>query len=259
MLKLARTLSRGLLPVAALITVSSSPAFAVDYILSIGHDASTDSGGQVTVQTGDRFLIDFSASRSYACDAIPTASTTDFDWSATVTGQGVTAESITARLAGAIVPQTGGESGGNADNRLTLTPTTTDRFALTVANTAVGGETIRVRCYATTLFGGYNTNVNDFNFLELTNIGNQTISGTITAINFDGTTVINAQAFSVPAQRRVDVDLHTPAGADKFGLVRVTTDGPFGTLLGNVSQYSGTVTSFSLQTSDALVPFDQKP
>ena len=245
---------------AALLFTMNSSANAADFILSIGHDASETSSGLVTVEAGDRFFIDLSASRSYACEGIPTDAATTFDWDATVTGTtGGTPESVTARLAGAIVPQVGGETGGNADNRITLTPTTTDRFILTVAAAKGGGELVRVRCFATTLFGGYNTNVNDFNFLELTNTGNATINGTITAINFDGTTVINAQAFSVPSQRRVDVDLHTPAGADKFGLVRVTTDGPLGTLQAVVSQYAGTVSNFVLTGSAPLVPFDQRP
>ena len=170
-----------------------------------------------------------------------------------------TPETITARKAGTIVPQIGGETGGNDDNRLTFTPTSTDRFVLTVANAKVGGEQVRVRCLATTLFGGYNTNVNDFNFLELTNIGNQTLNGTITATNFDGTVVINAQSFSVAAQRRADVDLHTPVGVDKFGVVRVTHDGPLGTLKGNVSQYKGIVSDFTLTDAAPLEPFDQRP
>ncbi len=250
---------RRIFGVTALLAAVTTPAYADDFILSIGHDAASGTGSTVLVETGDRFLIDLSASRSYSCEAIPTDSLTAFDWSDQVTGTSGTPETITARQAGAIVPQIGGETGGNADNRLTFTPTTTDRFILTVANAKVGGELVRVRCLATTLFGGYNTNVNDFNFLELTNIGNQTLNGTITATNFDGTVVINAQPFSVLPQRRVDVDLHTPVGVDKFGVVRVTHDGPLGTLKGNVSQYKGTVADFTLTDAAPLLPFDQRP
>ncbi len=239
--------------VAVVGLLSATPAHAVTNILTIGNSAT------YTVQTGDKFLIDLGASRSYACEAVPLDPLTEFDFDQAVVGQATSGESIQAKFAGSIVPQIGGETGGNADNRVTVTPTTTDRFALTVATAKSGGELVEVRCYATTLFGGYNTNVNDFNFLELTNTGNQTLSGTITAINFDGTTVIDGLAFSVPAQRRVDVDLHSPAGPNKFGLVRVTTDGPLGTLQANVSQYSGTVSNFSLQGSAPLVAFEQKP
>ncbi len=249
-----------LVALIAVTAATATPALSDDFILSVGNNATSSEGDVVVVETGDRFFVDLSASRSYDCQAVPTDPLTEFDWDSAVVGTtGGTPENITAREAGAIVPQIGGESGGNADNRLTLTPTTTDRFILTVEDAKTGGEVVRVRCFATTLFGGYNTNVNDFNFLELTNIGNATLNGTITATNFDGTVVINAQAFSVAAQRRVDIDLHTPAGTDKFGVVRVTHDGPLGTLQGNVSQYSGTVSSFGLTGSAPLVPFDQRP
>lgn len=252
----------GILSLGSILAMSS-PAFAIERLLSIGHSGHENGDDTVFVNTAtnDTFLIDFAANRSYACDAVATASDSDFDWSLTVTGTSSgSPETVTARAAGAIVPITAGEGGtGNQDNRITLTPTTTDRFRLTVASTKVGGEYVRIRCFATTLFGQFNTNVNDFNFLELTNIGNAQISGTITAITSDGTTVINAVPFTVEAQRRTDIDLHTAVGVDKYGIVRVTHNGPLGTLIRTVSQYQGTVSNFSLTATLPMVLFDQRP
>lgn len=96
-------------------------------------------------------------------------------------------------------------------------------------------------CVETSLYGGYNTNANPYNFLEISNTTDSTISGKIYAVNFDGSVVINNQAFSVGAGLRFDVDLHTPAGANKYGTLRVTHDGPFGALQAGVSQYTSTL------------------
>lgn len=242
--------------VMATIQFLPQPAFAADTLLSVGHDTAA----AVNVNTGDHFLIDLEAGKSYSCEAIPANPATAFDFDTTVAGTtGGTPPSITARESGTLSPQVTGESGDSADNRLSFLVTTADRYQLTVATAAGGGEDVRPRCLETTLYGGYNTNVNDFNFLELSNITNASITGTITATNFDGTVVINGQAFTVPAGRRVDVDIHSAAGADKFGIIKVIHDGPFGSLQGNVSQYSGSVSNFSLSASIPLRPVEQIP
>ena len=235
------------------------PSFGADSLLSVGNNTAT-SGTSLTVNTGDNFLVDLEAGKSYSCEAIPLSTTSLFDFDTTVTGTtGGTPPSIISRETGALSPAVTGESGDSADNRLSFLVATSDRYQLNVAAAAGGGEVVRVRCLDTTLYGGYNTNVNDFNFLELSNISNSTITGTTTATNFDGSVVINAQPFSVAAGRRVDVDIHTLAGADKFGILKVTHDGPSGAIQGNVSQYAGTVSNFSLSVSTPLRPVEQNP
>jgi len=231
-----------------------SSANAVDRFISVGQ------GNTFLLAAGDNFIIDLQANHSYACDGIPESATSEFDWRAQmIPGAGSPAEIIIARKAGDITPQITGDTGGTDDNRITFTPATSNRFTITVDDAEGGGESVRIRCFDTTLYGGFNTNVNDFNFLELTNVTNATITGKITAITADGTTVINAAGFSISAQRRADVDLHTPAGADKYGLVIVTHDGPVGALKGGVSQYSGTVSSFELTGYVPLTPTEQAP
>ena len=231
-----------------------SPANAIDRLLSVGQ------GNTVLLAAGDVFLIDLQANHSYACDGIPESATSEFDWRAQmIPGAGSPAEILVGKKAGDITPQITGESGGADDNRITFTPTTSNRFSITVDDAEGGGESVRVRCFDTTLHSGFNTNVNDFNFLELTNVTNATVTGKVTAITADGTTVINGAGFSISAQRRADIDLHTPAGADKYGLVIVTHDGPVGALKGGVSQYSGTVSSFELTGFVPLTPTEQAP
>ena len=115
----------------------------------------------------------------------------------------------------------------------------------------------RVDCQETTLYGGYNTNVNDFNFLEVLNITNTTITAAITATNSDGTVVINQQQFVVAPNTRADIDLHTPAGPNKFGLVKLIHNGPYGALQASVSQYDGTISNFVLTSSLPLKPRDK--
>ncbi len=108
------------------------------------------------------------------------------------------------------------------------------------------------RCTETTLYGGFNTSVTDFNFLEINNTlnaessGTQSVTGTITAINVvpsTDTTVIDEQEFSVSAGSRTDVDIHAAAGTGAFGPVRVCHDGPPGAIKAVMSQYNITTTT----------------
>lgn len=121
-----------------------------------------------------------------------------------------------------------------------------------ISGTASAPTQARFDCVETTLYGGFNTNVNDFNFLEILNISNSVITGTITAVNSDGTVVINKQPFTVQPNRRSDVDIHTPAGALKYGLISVTHSGPLGAIQAYVSQYDGTASNFALTASIPL-------
>lgn len=249
-------LSSGLLSLGLL---TAAPAYATDYLLTVGKNGFTTNNDSILVQANDRFFIDFTAGRSYSCEGVPQDAASDFDWNQTVQGTAVSnPETILARLAGTLEPAITGEASTSSDNRLTFTPTTTDRFRLTVQSAKSGGELVKVQCTETTLFGDFNTNVNDFNYLELTNLSNASISGTITAITSDGTVAVNAATFTIAPDRRFDVDLHSAVGADKYGLVRVTQNGPAGALKAIVSQYQGTPTNFTLTATIPLVPVGQR-
>lgn len=234
---------------AVLLTVT--PAVAVDRVVTVGAQQ------ELTLNVADAILIDMEADRSYSCEAVPLGEATNFDFSNQVVGQGTSGLTFTGRHGGEISPIVGGESGDLADNRVIVTPTQSDRYRIEVASAATGGETVLIRCFATTLFGGFNTNVNDFNFLELTNTSNAEIVALVTAIEFDGTVALDNTSFTVPAGQRVDVSLHDFAGMNRFGVVRVTHNGPLGSLVAAVSQYFGTVSDFRLGGSQYLVPFSQ--
>ena len=241
--------------------VAAGPALAVnpDILITLG----TPYDG-ASVNQNDKFLVDFAANRSYVCEGVPSASDTEFDFNTTVeqldgSGNPVGA-GITARAIGTIPPPITGEVGGSADNRVALTPTVTARYRLTVATARAGGEPVQIRCYATTVFGEFNTTVSNFNFLQLSNKGNADCTATIALVDNNGAAItLTSPTVTVPAQQRRDVDLHTPAGTNKFGTVRITHDCPFKTLDGTVSQYVGTVSSFSLAAAIPLTSFEQKP
>lgn len=252
---------RLMLPLAAVaVLLGAGEARAQTTTLLTVNQYVAQNGGVLTVNANDLFLIDLEANHSYSCEAVPSDVASDFDFSLSVVGTtGTSPETVTGRATGDMRPMITGEADDSGDNRLSLLPTTANRFQLTVEGAKLGGEIVRVRCVDTTLYGGYNTNVNDFNFLEISNVSTDAVTGSITATNFDGTVVISAQAFTVQPGRRVDVDIHSAAGADKFGVVTVTHNGPPGALQANVSQYAGAVTDFELRSSNPLQPLANLP
>ena len=136
------------------------------------------------------------------------------------------------------------------DNRIVVQPIVSGNHSFQLANAKSGGEEARLECLETTLYSAFNTNVNDFNFLEVTNITNSSINITWTAIVFDGSTASGTA--TVASNRRVDVDLHTPIGNNRFGHVIIKHDGPLGAIRGAVSQYFGSVSDFRLSVSVPL-------
>jgi hypothetical protein len=141
---------------------------------------------------------------------------------------------------------------------VTLTPSADGYYEFIVRSLAddsvyysdgVGGPDFVISCNETSLYGGFNTNINNFNFLELTNTSNTDIIAKIKAVTSDGTLALNNFTVTVPAGLRFDIDLHTPVGQGKYGNIVVTHDGAVGALTGYVSQYLGTGESFALSTS----------
>ena len=106
-----------------------------------------------------------------------------------------------------------------------------------------------ISCTETTLFGGFNTSVTDFNFLELTNTldgpaETETIKARIFARDsVSQQTIIHNSVVQIPPGDRRDVDIHSVAGAGAFGPLFVTHDGPPGSLKATVSQYNITSTN----------------
>lgn len=116
-------------------------------------------------------------------------------------------------------------------------------FTMKVSNGAGTGTLTdgNVRCVETTLYGGFNTVVTDFNFIEITNTLTSTISDTgdvnVTVKGF-GTagTELFSSTFTLAAGKRLDVDVHSSAAND-FGPVVITHNGPPGALRAVNAQY----------------------
>lgn len=98
-------------------------------------------------------------------------------------------------------------------------------------------------CTETTLYGGFNTSVTDFNFIEISNILSPTnyssgiVSGKIQAVDSISNQRILDREFSVSPGDRIDIDVHSVAGAGRFGQVIIYHDGPPGSLKAITSQY----------------------
>lgn len=117
-----------------------------------------------------------------------------------------------------------------------------------------------VRCTETTLYGGFNTVVTDFNFIEISNtLGdtdqNEDVRLRITATGTSGATVLD-RIITIEAGKRIDVDVHSAAPQD-FGPVVITHNGPPGSLRATNAQYR-IVTESPLDFEPVLsVPFRQ--
>lgn len=195
--------------------------------------------------------IDGEPGRSYCCEIHETFNSNifsstfaKFESVSSLVGFGATPVPSVAR--GKTSPRVvtfGGHPAADSARRCFIPTGNADYFQFMASFGPVGATNnnanITVRCEETTLFGGFNTSITDFNFLEIRNTSNSTINGSVTVTDaISDTTIINGQTFSVAAGDRVDINLHEPAGPGKFGPVVVTHDGPYGSLQAQVSQYN---------------------
>lgn len=238
------TLALGCIALVGAVNSASATGF-----IASGSRSGSDGGTTVTT-SGQSIQLALEANRSYACSLLPQSAGAQLIINQSILAPG-SSQSMT--YVGSSTPaMTGADASGRT--RVSYIPTATGNHVLSVENNSGSSQVARLECIETTLYGGYNTNASPFNFLELINITNTAIVGQITAVNFDGTTVINQQSFSVSPNNRTDVDLHTPAGANKFGALRVTFIGPYGGLQGFVSQYRSSGGALELKASIPLTP-----
>jgi hypothetical protein len=119
---------------------------------------------------------------------------------------------------------------------------TTILFLLTSFNNTNFGNTY-AHCTETTLYGGFNTSVTDFNFVEIsnllttTNLSNGVIIGKIVATDSITNQVLLDREFTINPEDRIDIDIHSVTGAGKFGPIIIYHDGPPGSLRAVTSQY----------------------
>lgn len=113
-------------------------------------------------------------------------------------------------------------------------------LAFTGQNLGIG---VLIQLNETTLIGGYNTSVSDYNFLELTNIlvanthDNGVITGKFIVRNSTTDQIVTTKTFTVNPQDRIDINIHEIVGPKSFGSITLLHNGPAGGLKGNVAQY----------------------
>ncbi len=243
MLRVQRILVPCLLALAAMTVVSS--AYATDYYLNNDIPFTASS-----VSTSDSFQFSVFPGRSYCLEiqtitgGIVTASQAlqvdDADLDLTTSDRG----EATPRINPIFIPQLTRASrkcflaAGNVNSISSFRMFSTLSFS-----TGTSASTTIVQLLDSTLSGGFNTSVTNFNFLELTNnlnsvsSDNGVITGKITAKNVITDAVVLNSNFTVGAGDRIDISLHDAVGAGVFGIVTVVHNGPAGSLRGVVSQY----------------------
>ncbi len=210
-----------------------------------------------TLTNNDNLLLRANSGSSYCCDlaaevgsaASPyfnstSVSVTDFAGTTTVTGR-FSAES--PELA-------------NGQGRVCFILNRSFDQPQATLNVGVAGgpaTNAQAECRETTLFGGFNTSVTDFNFLEISNTLDSTsalaaareVTCSVTAINTvpnPDTVAINQQTVTIAAGSRSDVDIHSAAGTGAFGPVVLACNGAPGAIKAVMSQYNVTSTSPTL-------------
>ena len=111
--------------------------------------------------------IALDANRSYECSADSSFSTSEPSLTLFAPGGGLadpTANQIVAR--GNTAPIIG-ISNLALGTRLSFTPATSGLHRLSIINDLFVPNPVKIRCMETTLYGGFNTNANPYNFLEL--------------------------------------------------------------------------------------------
>lgn len=109
------------------------------------------------------------------------------------------------------------------------------QMLVSVSGEGGSASDVRVLCEETSLFGGYNLSVTNFNFLELTNTTSESISGEIRGTN-SVTNEAFTRDFTVAALARTDIAIHELVSGG-FGPVVITHDGAPGSLRAITSQY----------------------
>ncbi len=241
-----------------LIAASASPLLA-QIVPGLGEVVNE---GRINVPAGSSFAeqVFFEANRSYECTLLSESDADTLTIEIRANDLSVLDGNANAlEYIGDVTPvvSSGVTGAANKDNRVTITPAATGSYQiLSTNNSFTTALRARRRCIETTVYGGYNTNANPYNFLELTNITGFPITGRVRGFNYDGTPTLNT-TFTIAANTRFDIDVHTAAGANKYGALIVTHNAPYGGLKGFVSQYSGPVTALELRATVPLKPRDQ--
>ena len=234
------------------IVACTTTANAEVYRLRAGQEITVDS-----VTTSDTaFLVGFNE-RSYCCQITSPIRNISFDTVSTSDG---VLNNLVDR--GRINPWNHGTTNSR---RCFYVTNVANNVKATVINlgidVAVSSDNVSMGCTDTTLYGGFNTSVTDFNFIEITNTLTSGITTgdtgdvvvTVKAFGTAGTELLST-SFTLAAGRRRDVNVHESAPRD-FGPVIITHNGPPGAIRAVNAQYR-IVTTEPLDFEPVLVvPF----
>lgn len=194
----------------------------------------------LSVSTDNPVKVSMEANKSYACALEQITPSNDIYVELESKAQ-VGSGQLDGRYIGNLTPVAAATSPDHRnESRLSLIPTESGEHTITILFGPEGETTstsCRFSCLETTLYGSFNTVLNEYNFLELTNTANSTINVKIRVVGSDGTVLVDNSPKTLGAGIRTDFDLHSLVGAGDYGSVVVMHDGPFGAVKGAVSQY----------------------
>lgn len=131
-----------------------------------------------------------------------------------------------------------------------------DPHTLTVAVQSAGEWPMDFKCSETTLYGSFNTSVNQINYLELVNTSSvESISAKITIVDSITGTTYGPFVRTIGANEREDIAIHDILPNPGFGRVIVDNDAPRSALRATVSQYLITSADpflFTLQSRESF-------
>lgn len=245
------------------ICLNFAQALAASYELAINTPLVRSS-----VADNDVFFVGLENNSSYCCQisaengvAIPLLKLTQF-----VPNSG-SIENLKAR--GASGPWVSASS-LSADRRQCFQyakdPDTTNGRSYATFNVEFSGgppANVTIRCDETTLFGGFNTSVADFNFIEITNTLTKTDSDNDIILHIAGKSVVGgnqviSRSITLVPNQRVDVDIHSVAPSN-FGPIVITHNGPKGSIRAVNAQYRLVNTTPLDFEPSLLVPFNERP
>jgi hypothetical protein len=205
-------------------------------------------------QAGSTATGELGANRTYTCYTLDDDDT--FSLSTTVLGpNGETIQAVRPQIEEEVVKDEITEGNGDpVDTNLRnnfISFTTLPgldgfgEYTITLSGATVADERkYGPRCRETSQTCSFNTFVNDFNFLEVTNEGSKAAEVAYVATDFDGNTVSDSGVI-LPGQR-ADFDIHSKVGASKFGkiVVHPKIDYRYGQgISAKLSQYKGSALS----------------
>jgi hypothetical protein len=179
----------------------------------------------------------FEVGKSYSCNAPGRLASDGVNFQTQIENV-ADASKVTGVLNGKTTPEIAGANdttGGRLSFSVPLTATG-GLYKVMFNSIDESGDSVRITCLETTLYGGYNTNASPLNFLEVNNTANAAIVAVVRARDTAGNIVFEGGA-TIAANGRADFDIHSQVGENVFGSIAITHNGPYGSLTAYLAEY----------------------